>query len=714
MSDAEQLPFDHPRQEDVRLNQLAKNDNLPWWEQVQGAPLHLPMMESWRQYSPEEQVAAYEFLLRNVLDVASLEGKVTGYEDIESNFDILRQFEGMADAMHNVSHKGDRDPVRMRVTKDEPGERHIETFLPPYIVDLYDRFVEEGWPALAGDPAYGGSHYPHAFANGIVEMSMAANPGFAVLLFLSEGVAAALESRGSEALKQAWLPRLRSGEFTGAMVMTEPNFGSSLSDMETTLMLDENGDVGKVYGYKRFLSSADHNATVGEDGERRIMHMVLARTADHEGNVLTDEKGRPSLTLALVPRVLLNEQGEYIDADGNMLDGPDTNAVRAVKLNDKMGLQVQSNSDAAYDGARAFVVGKVGEGLKNMFIIMNEARIGVGLQGVAAAELTHQNVNDYVTRRRQGPGEEIVNYPNVQEKLLTMRAHIDAGRMIAAETALALDIIRHGAPEHFSEQEKDALQRYVDVMTPMVKWGLSRKGDLAVSDGVQAMGGEGYMEEAGIAQIAKDTRIARIYEGANDVLAVAMVIFQLKNMDAFIDRMREDLEAIAYEGPMQDILPALDDQFLAFEKATSWLQGVGLRARGGDEAAIQKFQAAANPYMELMYGLSAGVALARQAEVAMDRLQDPTLSAHEAKAMETKIATADFYANAVLEPERGMHVHKMHHSWKHLNLPDHEIEKDEPTFMQRGAETMSIAAVRTKNLIDGLVEALGLDEKGRG
>jgi len=720
--------FSYPTQEDARLNPQRKAE----WGTAED---HLPETEGWRQYDPSQQTREYEFLLDSVMHIRDYEGKVKGYEDIDRNFQTIRDFEPMARAMHDVSHKGDRDPVKMRVVSDEPGKRHIETTLPPYISGrdgsegLHQRFSREGWTGVSSDADYeGGKGMPHTFMGAITEMGMAANPGYTVLEFLSKGVIAAMEAKGSEELKQEWLPRLNNGSFTGAMVMTEPKFGSELVNVETTYMLDPDGKSGKMYGYKRYLSSADHDATLGEKGERNIVHMVLARTADSNGNLLMKDKqgevfpmtpenegrkGRPVLTLALVPRVLLDKDGNYVDENGQRVDEPCTNNVRAAKLNDKMGLEVQSNTDAAYDGAKSFTVGEVGDGLKNMFVIMNEARLGVGLQGTAIAEICRQNVERYASaERKQGPAGEILNYPNVQENVLAMRAAIDAGRSIAADVGLAFDIAVKGKDDAFTPEQKAQYQKYVDVMTPLVKWGLTEKGDDAVDRGQQMMGGAGYMREWGIAQTRADVRISRIYEGSNPLLAVALVGTQLHKMDAFTDKIRRDFKLLDANPAMDDIMAPLHDTFRTFEKATRWMQAAGLEAkkRGMDSAAAQEFQAAAMHYMELMYGVAAGTSLALNAHAAHQALEKGDVNLEQESFLESKIATARYYTNAVLAPEHGMHFTKMKNTAQFLELPDHGLVKQPASRAEKGSRAVTQVAIRGKDLLDDVRERF----EGRG
>lgn len=736
-----ELKFDVPTQKDARLNPVHDQRD-EWWNNIPGETPQKPHTEGWRQYDPSVQTKEYEFLLKDVLKVDELTGKVKGYEDNAKNFAKLKEFEGMATAMHDLSHKGDRDPVRMRIADDTPDKRHIETFLPPYISGsdgskgLHQQYSEGGWASVTSDPNYGGQGVPHGFGGALAEMAIAANPGYAVLEGLTKGVIAALEAKGSEELKSEWLPRLNDGKFTGAMVMTEPKFGSSLVDVETTFVLGEDGKSGEMHGYKRYLSSADHDATVGENGERNIVHMVLARTADKDGNLLfkdkegnifpqneenADRKGRPVLTLALVPRVLLDKDGNYVDENGEKSDKPHTNNVRAAKLNDKMGLEVQSNTDAAYDGAKGFVVGEVGDGLKNMFVIMNEARIGVGLQGTGIAEICRQNVERYTAaEREQGPGGHILNYPNVQENVLNMRAAVDAGRSIAAEVGMAMDKVQHGVEGAYSEAEKAKTQKFVDVMTPLVKWGLTEKGDAAVDAGQQMMGGAGYMREWGIAQTRADVRISRIYEGANGLLAVALVGSQLKNMDAFTDKIRADLKALNADPKLKDTMEPLNDTFQTFEKATRWLQATGLEAKklGADSSAAQEFQTAATHYMELMYGVAAGTALAKNAQVAHQKLEKLDASGKpdlaEESFLESKIATARFYTNAVLAPEHNMHFVKMKNTAQFLELPDHGLVKQDRTLRQKGAASVTKALVRGNDLLQDVKERFGKQQQARG
>jgi alkylation response protein AidB-like acyl-CoA dehydrogenase len=776
--------------EGLRLNP-APDKNPHWSEQVKAnqgdEKLHLPETESWRQYDPAKQTREYEFLLKDVLKIDALDGKVTGYdkESVADHFVQLKRFEGMATAMHAVSHKGARDPVQMRAVYDkpakgdEPAKKHIETFLPPYIHDLHQKFSADGWNGMAIDKKYGGMGLPHAFSGAMGEMLMAANPGYAVLEDLSKSVSKAIAAKGGDELKAQWLPRINSGRFSGAMVMTELNYGSSLKDMETTVQLDETGKVGKVYGYKRFISSADHDATVtdrkaarGEKGgERNIVHMVLARTADKDGNLMgmpeervnadgfilekdrktlkLDElsqpvKGKPTslnadgfilnpdkktvklfdgkpkkgtaqLSLVLVPRVLLDEKDNYVDQNGKVVDKPDTNNVRIAKLNDKMGLEVQSNTDVAYDGAKGWIVGNVGDGMKNMFVIMNEARLGVGLQGTGIAELLRQNVERYAAEeRKQGAAGHIINYPDMQDKILTMRAHIEAGRSIAADVGIAFDQVLHAAPEKITAEEKAELQKYVSVMTPLVKWGLTEGGGRAIGNSVMGMGGAGYMREWGMAQGYIDSIISRIYEGSNPVLASAEINRELGNMDAFLNKTRRDMAELDKDKDIGDITKPLHAVIKTFENATKWLQKAGLDAVNGDKIAGQEFQAAAGHYMELMYAVASGTALAKNAHAAKAKLKEENVTPEDKKFYEAKIATATYYVNAVIGQEHEMHFNKMTQNTKYLALPDRGIVKNAAAFMARGAEMITLGLIKAKDIIDGVVPNLGTDkEQGR-
>ncbi|MCH2546528.1 MAG: acyl-CoA dehydrogenase [Alphaproteobacteria bacterium] len=698
---------------------------------------HTPHTQSMRHYDPQRVVQEHEFVLDGVLNIEQYEGKIKGYDNVEENFQKVRDFASMSEAMHEVSHKGDRDPVKVHKLEREDGLPEVKTFLPPYIKDLYKKYAKENWTGIASSPDYeGGQGLPHSFMSGISEMHMA-NPGFAVLEVLTKGAVAALEEKGSEELKKEWLPRLNSGEFSGAMVMTENSYGSSLGDVETTFVLNEDGKTGQMHGHKRFLSSADHDATLGENGERNIVHMVLARTAtsegyllkkdkdkkkfytdkdgqifdvDDEGNATLSEnqeerKGRAVLTLALVPRVLLDKDGNYVDENGNIVDEPNTNNVRATKLNDKMGLEVQSNTDAEYSGAKGFVVGDVGEGMTNMFVIMNEARLLVGMQGTGCAEMARQNVEKYANEeRRQGPGEHIINYPDSQKKIMSIRATVDAGRGISADVGLALDIARHGKDDAFTAQEKQAQQDYVDVMTPLVKWGQTEKGDKAVDDAVQLMGGQGYMRERGIAQIRNDVRISRIYEGSNPVLAIAEIATQLPKMNMFTQRAKDDLSKLDQDDPdMQDILKPMNDTIKKFDEATRHVQALGILAKkkGADSKEAGDFQAAATPFMELMYSVAAGTALAKNAQAAKNKLQNEDLDIEQEGFLESKVANAKFYANRDAARMASAHLEEIKDGTKYLDLPDlGRMEYGKGSIAKKLAKAATKALVRGHELND--------------
>jgi len=509
---------------------------------------------------------------------------------------------------------------------DREGSR-IENGLvrtPPGFREAYGAFVAGGWNALPFDPAHGGQGLPWLVGTAVSEMWSAANMGFSLCPLLTQGAVELLQTHGTAAQKATYLPRMITGEWTGTMNLTEPQAGSDLGALRTRA--EPEGDHYRIRGQKIFITYGDH------DLAENIVHMVLARTPDAPA-------GSRGISLFLVPRSL-------VEADGSL---GRRNDVRTVSVEHKLGIHASPTCVLAFgdgEGAIGWRIGEENGGLACMFTMMNNARLAVGLEGVAIAERAYQQARAYARQRVQsrevGGGPEpaaIIRHPDVRRMLLEMRARTEASRALAYVVAGALDT----ALRHPDEAERRASQAFVDLLIPVVKAWSTDLGVEVASLGIQIHGGMGFIEETGAAQHLRDARIAPIYEGTNGIQANDLVGRKLARDDgaaahALAQRMRADMAALGASGGASggDTLAAMRDQVAsavdAFETATCWM--VETWAADPRRAA-----AGAVPYLRLVGGVAGGWLMARSAgaaAAALDAGRDPAF--HRAK-----IATARFW-----------------------------------------------------------------------
>jgi alkylation response protein AidB-like acyl-CoA dehydrogenase len=478
--------------------------------------------------------------------------------------------------------------------------------------EAYRRFVAGGWNAIPCDPAYGGQGLPWTVATPVAEMWNSANMAFALCPLLNQGAIELLSTHGTAQQKAVYLAKMVSGEWTGTMNLTEPQAGSDLGLLKTRA--EPHGDHFRLKGQKIFITWGEH------DMAENTIHMVLARTP-------TAPPGSKGISLFLVPKYL-------VGADG-ALDG--RNDLRCVSIEHKLGINASPTCVMAFgdnEGAVGFMVGEENRGLEAMFTMMNNERMGVGVQGVAIAERAYQQARDYARQRLQGRdlagGREtvpIIRHPDVRRMLLTMKAGIDAMRALTYYAAAQMDRAKRG--------EADAQAR-VDLLTPVVKAWNTDLGCEIASLGVQVHGGMGFIEETGAAQHFRDARIAPIYEGTNGIQAQDLAFRKVardggKAMRALIAAMDGDFRdglGLASEAA------ALD----ALESTTAFI------ARAGrDEPAFAA--AAATPYLRLVGVVAGQWMLTRQAKAAERRLKE---GGGDRAFLQLKCALARFYAQNIL------------------------------------------------------------------
>lgn len=374
-----------------------------------------------------------------------------------------------------------------------------EVEVPPGYVEAYKLFQEGGWVGLANDPAYGGQGLPFTLSKVVGEMVCSANVAFELYIGLTQDCYEAIEASGTEEQKETYCHKLATGEWTGTMCMTEPQAGTDVGAVKTKAIPQEDGSYS-LEGSKIFITSGEHKMA------DNIIHFVLARLPDSPPGV----KG---LSTFVVPKYLVN-------ADGSL---GERNAVKAVSIEEKMGMHGSVTCTMAFDGAKGWMVGQPNQGIQNMFVMMNLARIMVGFQGLGQCELATQNAIAYAKERIQGKtpngNTAIIDHPDVRRTLMHMKAITEGGRVLAYDIAKNTDLANH----HPDEAVRETAQDWVELLTPIHKAFLTDSGVELASMAIQVYGGHGFIAEHGIEQIARDVKITCLYEGTNGVQAMDLV-----------------------------------------------------------------------------------------------------------------------------------------------------------------------------------------------
>ncbi len=496
--------------------------------------------------------------------------------------------------------------------------------------EAYAQFVSGGWQQLGTDPRFGGQRVPQSLNCAVQELWGASNLSFELCPMLTHGAVHALELCGSEAQQQLFLPKMTSGEWTGTMVLTEPQAGSDLGQVRTRAVSE--GDHYRLFGQKIFITWGEHDYT------DNIIHMVLGRIEGAPAGV----KG---ISLFIVPKVLVN-------ADGSL---GERNEVRCMSIEHKLGIHASPTCVLQFGqdrGATAYLVGEPNRGLEYMFIMMNTARLGVGVQSYAVGDRAFQQAAEYARTRLQGKparaadGERlpIIHHPDVRRMLLTMKSCTEASRAIAFYAGQQLDLAAH----HPDAAARAAAQARADLLIPIVKaWNTETANEVAAI-GVQVHGGMGFVEETGAAQYVRDVRITTIYEGttgiqANDLIGRKIGRDRGVALGALIADMRRELEALE---PRGDIPGETRDAAL---HAVGLLEAASRSLVGSIAAAPERALAVSVPYLKLCGLVAGGWLLARSAAIAAAGRgaagKDFYLS---------KIRTARFYAKQVLPQAIGL------------------------------------------------------------
>ena len=522
--------------------------------------------------------------------------------------------------------QGVLDPLNRVGDKQGAQWRDGVVSAPAGFAEAYRQFTEGGWNGLGATTDYGGQGLPHIIAMPLQEMWNSANMAFCLCPMLTTGVQEALMHHGSPELLDTYMPRLVSGEWTGTMNLTEPQAGSDLSAVRTQAVPE--GSHYRIRGTKIFITWGEH------DMAANIVHLVLARLPDAP-------EGVKGISLFVVPKFMVN-------ADGS---AGARNDIRCVSIEHKMGIHGSPTCVLAYGdgpGAVGYLVGEPNRGLEYMFTMMNHARLGVGMEGIAIAERAYQHALEYAKTRvqgraigqRSGDRVTIIHHPDVRRMLMTMKAQTEAMRALGYYAAGELD----RAKRHPDAQARAVHQARLDLLTPVVKGWCTETAVEIASTGVQIHGGMGFIEETGAAQYLRDARISTIYEGttgiqANDLIGRKVGAEKGATAMALIAEMRTlDAELGAAGASFAAMHTVYVQGVTALESATQWLVD---HYRQQPEAAA----AVAVPYLKLFGTVAGGWLMARAALVSHARL---AAADADQEFFTAKLATARFYLEHLL------------------------------------------------------------------
>ena len=501
---------------------------------------------------------------------------------------------------------------------------------PPGFKQAFDTYVEGGWTTLHAPTEYGGQGLPNVIASAVGEYVLSANHSFEMYHGLTSGAVSALIAKGSEKQKQTYLPNMVSGKWTGTMNLTEPHAGTDLGLIKTKAVKRDDGSYA-ITGTKIFISSGEQDLT------ENIIHLVLAKTPDAP-------EGSKGISLFVVPKFIVKDDGSL----------GDRNAVSCGSLEHKMGIHGNATCVMNYDGATGWIVGEENKGLAAMFIMMNAARMWVGMQGLGQAEIAFQNAVHYARDRRQGraltgpkdPSEKadtLFVHPDVRRMLMEAKALTEGLRALMLWGALQVDLAQHAA----TEEERQAADDLVQLLTPVIKgYGTDKGFDVAVMC-QQVFGGHGYIWENGVEQYVRDARIAQIYEGTNGVQAMDLVGRKLpmnggRALQAFLKLVADEVADAKGNAKLAPLAEALEKASGQLGAATMWLMQNAMA--NPDNAG-----AGAVHYMHILGIVATGLMWLRMARAAAALLD---AGGGDARYLEAKLVTARFFAERIM-PDAG-------------------------------------------------------------
>ena len=562
------------------------------------------------------------FLLNDVLHI-DRHGNLPGFADATPDLieAVLREAAKFSEeVLTPLNRVGDKEGC----TRNTDGT--VRT--PTGFKEAFKQLVEGGWIGISVPAEFGGQYLPATLTVAVNELLCSANMSFAMYPGLTQGAIAALLAHASPELKTKYLPKMVTGEWTGTMNLTEPHCGTDLGLLRTKAAKQADGSY-KITGTKIFISAGEH------DLSQNIIHLVLARIDGAPA-------GTKGISLFVVPKIMVKDDGSLADRNG----------VSCGSIEEKMGIHGNSTCVMNYDGAIGWLIGQENRGLNAMFTMMNEARLGVGVQGLAQSEVAYQNAAIYAKERLQGraltgakypdkPADPIIVHPDVRRTLMTIRSFNEAARALVLWTALKGDIAHRSQ----DQKERQSADDYMGLLTPVVKGVLTDTGFANTVMAQQMFGGHGYIKEHGMEQFVRDARIAQIYEGANGIQALDLVGRKLgkdggRALMAFFNEVQTYLKERAGSDDLNVYLKPLGASLAHLQQASMWFMQNAM-------AKPDNAGAGATDYLH-MFGLVAlGYMWCRIAEAA--------LAKGEHAAMKAKLVTARFFMERVL-PETATHV----------------------------------------------------------
>jgi alkylation response protein AidB-like acyl-CoA dehydrogenase len=583
------------------------------------------------------------FVLHELLNVEEELKQMPKHAEIDA--DIINQVleesgKFTSNVLYPLNHSGDREGCKL------DRETH-EVATPKGFKEAYRQYVDGGWPALSCDPEYGGQGLPLVINNACYEMLNGANQAWTMYPGLSHGAYECLHEHGTPEQKKLYLPKLVSGEWTGSMCLTEAHCGTDLGLLRTRAEPQADGSY-KLTGGKIFISAGEH------DMSANILHLVLARLPEAP-------VGTRGISLFLVPKFL-------VDANGQP---GQRNPIFCGALEEKMGIHGNSTCQMNLDGATGWLIGEPNKGLNAMFVMMNAARLGVGMQSLGLTEVAYQNALIYAKDRLQmrslsgvkapdKPADPIIVHPDVRRMLLTARAFAEGGRAFSSYIALQIDRELNHPDEAV---RKDAADE-VALLTPIIKAFLTDNGWIATSEAMQVFGGHGYIAEWGMEQHVRDARINMIYEGTNtiqslDLLGRKILMDNGAKLRKFGAKVQAFVEEHGANEAMSEFITPLAD---LGDKVTKLTMEIGMKAfQNQDEVG-----AAAVPYLRVVGHLVFAYFFARAALVALEK-QDSGDSFYKAK-----LGTARFYFARLL-PETAMLIRQARSGASNLMALDADL-----------------------------------------
>ncbi|WP_243612202.1 acyl-CoA dehydrogenase C-terminal domain-containing protein [Shimia aestuarii] len=562
-----------------------------------------------------------QFVLHDVLNVSGSD--IPGYEELESDFTnaVLEEAGKLtSEVLAPLNVVGDTEGCRL--------ENGV-VYTPTGFKDAFEQVKEGGWTGLDMPEEYGGQNMPYVLGTAVGEMFSSANQAFTMYQGLTHGAASAVLAHGTDDQKAKWLPKMVSCEWTGTMNLTEPHCGTDLGLMRTKAEPQGDGSY-KISGQKIFISAGDH------DMSDNVVHLVLAK-------IPGGPEGIKGVSLFIVPKFL-------VDDDGNV---GARNGVSVGNIEEKMGIHGNSTCVLNYDEAEGYLLGEEHKGMRAMFTMMNEARIGVGMQGLSQAEVAYQNAVDYAKDRLQGrdvtgtknpdgPADPLIVHPDIRRSLMDQKSFAEGARAFILWGATLID-----AAHRKDDKDADGL---ISLMTPVIKGFLTDEGyDMTVL-AQQVYGGHGYIEEHGMSQFTRDARIAMIYEGANGVQALDLVGRKLgqdggKHVMAFFEMVKDFCKENSDDEGLKDFIEPL-------KAASKDLQAAGMYFMQNGMKNPNNALAGSYDFMHLFGHVCLGLMWAKMAKASNAALAAGT---DDAAFYETKLTTGRYYMARRL-PATAMHL----------------------------------------------------------